>query len=105
MATIPALPRRLHGPSIWALYLLGLCPAAWYFYLGATGGLGFNPVKTFEHLLGIWALREEAASEIAQLLATERPVDEEIGRAHVRTPVTNAHIVCRLMLATKKTIT
>ncbi len=57
MALIPALPRRLHGPSIWVLYIVGFLPAAWYFYLGATGGLGFNPVKTFEHLLGIWALR------------------------------------------------
>ena len=57
MAGLPALPRRLHGPSIWALYVIGLCPAAWYFYQGATGGLGANPVKTFEHLLGIWALR------------------------------------------------
>jgi sulfoxide reductase heme-binding subunit YedZ len=36
---------------------VGLCPAAWYFYQAATGGLGFNPVKTFEHLIGIWALR------------------------------------------------
>lgn len=54
---IPALPRRLHGPSVWALYGLGLCPAAWYFYQALTGGLGFNPVKSFEHLLGIWALR------------------------------------------------
>src|SRR3546814_7727431 len=27
----------------------------------------------------------------------------EIGRAHVRTPVTNAHIVCRLLLEKKKT--
>src|SRR3546814_8452308 len=26
----------------------------------------------------------------------------EIGRAHVRTPVTNAHLVCRLLLETKK---
>src|SRR3546814_6666448 len=26
----------------------------------------------------------------------------EIGRAHVCTPVTNAHLVCRLMLAKKK---
>ncbi|MCJ8520654.1 sulfoxide reductase heme-binding subunit YedZ [Pseudorhizobium tarimense] len=57
MTVIPSLSRRLHGPSIWALYVIGLCPAAWYFYQGATGGLGVNPVKTFEHLLGIWALR------------------------------------------------
>lgn len=57
MSVIPALPRKFHGPSIWALYVIGLCPAAWYFYLGATGGLGINPVKEFEHLLGLWALR------------------------------------------------
>ncbi len=56
-AAIPALPRRYHAASIWALYAVGLCPAAWYFYQAATGGLGFNPVKEFEHLLGIWALR------------------------------------------------
>ncbi len=57
MPLIPALPRRLHGPSIWVLYVIGLCPAIWSFYLGATGGLGINPVKEFEHLLGLWALR------------------------------------------------
>src|SRR3546814_8303644 len=28
--------------------------------------------------------------------------DTEIGRAHVRTPVTNAHLVCRLLLEKKK---
>src|SRR3546814_10427437 len=27
---------------------------------------------------------------------------EQIGRAHVRTPVTNAHLVCRLLLAKTK---
>lgn len=57
MANLPALPRRYHKASVWALYVIGLCPAAWYFYLGLTGGLGFNPVKEFEHQLGIWALR------------------------------------------------
>ncbi|WP_312222696.1 protein-methionine-sulfoxide reductase heme-binding subunit MsrQ [Rhizobium rhizoryzae] len=57
MSSFPALPRRLHGPSVWALYLLGLLPAAWYVYQAMTGGLGFNPVKGLEHLLGIWALR------------------------------------------------
>lgn len=57
MATFPALPRRYHAASIWALYIVGLCPAAWYFFQAATGGLGFNPVKSFEHIIGIWALR------------------------------------------------
>ncbi len=57
MAILPALPRRYHGASIWVLYVVGLCPAVWYFYLGATDQLGANPVKAFEHALGIWALR------------------------------------------------
>jgi len=43
--------------KIRGLYALGFLPAAWAFYLGATGGLGADPVKSFEHLLGIWALR------------------------------------------------
>ncbi|APG90806.1 protein-methionine-sulfoxide reductase heme-binding subunit MsrQ [Sinorhizobium americanum] len=57
MALVPALPKRFHGPSVWALYALGLIPAAWAFYLGATGRLPGNAVKEFEHLLGLWALR------------------------------------------------
>src|SRR3546814_6292558 len=32
-------------------------------------------------------------------------VPREIGRAHVRTPVTNAHLVCRLLLEKKNTDT
>jgi sulfoxide reductase heme-binding subunit YedZ len=55
--SLPALPRRFHAASVWALYIIGLCPAAWHFYLGASGQLGPNPVKDFEHLLGIWGLR------------------------------------------------
>ncbi len=57
MARFPSLPRRLYGPSVWALYAIGLVPAAYAFYLGATGQLPGNPVKEFEQLLGIWALR------------------------------------------------
>lgn len=54
---LPALPKRYHTASIWALYGLGLLPAVWTFYLGATSQLVGNPVKIFEHLLGEWALR------------------------------------------------
>src|SRR3546814_6187830 len=32
----------------------------------------------------------------------ESTITSKIGRAHVRTPVTNAHIVCRLLLEKKK---
>src|SRR3546814_6926927 len=35
-------------------------------------------------------------------LPGSNPLSEEIGRAHVRTPVTNAHLVCRLLLEKKK---
>lgn len=54
-------PRRINKAlarvSSWWVYGLGLIPAAWYFYLGAVNDLGANPIQTFEHLLGEWALR------------------------------------------------
>lgn len=40
-----------------SIYLIGMIPAIWYFYLGAVGDLGADPVKTFEQALGLWALR------------------------------------------------
>src|SRR3546814_3722995 len=33
----------------------------------------------------------------ADIVAALRAIVPEIGRAHVRTPVTNAHLVCRLL--------
>lgn len=57
MARLPSLPKRYHSASVWALYGFGLLPAGYAFYLGATGQLPGNPVKEFEHLLGLWALR------------------------------------------------
>ncbi len=57
MTLLPALPRKYHAASIWLIYAAGLVPAAWGFWLGATGRLSGNPVKEFEHLLGLWALR------------------------------------------------
>src|SRR3546814_7110909 len=33
------------------------------------------------------------------VLAHQHRIEREIGRAHVCTPVTNAHLVCRLLLA------
>ncbi|MCQ8239637.1 protein-methionine-sulfoxide reductase heme-binding subunit MsrQ [Rhizosaccharibacter radicis] len=40
-----------------ALYVAGFVPAGWFFFLGATNHLGADPVRTFEHVLGLWALR------------------------------------------------
>src|SRR3546814_3655597 len=44
----------------------------------------------------------EASHRQAQQAPTSAPRDAQIGRAHVRTPVTNAHLVCRLLLEKKK---
>jgi methionine sulfoxide reductase heme-binding subunit len=52
-----ATGRRWTGAAIWLLYVVGLLPAAWQFYRGATGNLGADPVKTFELFLGLWAVR------------------------------------------------
>lgn len=48
---------RINDLKIWGLYVLGLIPAVWTFYLGATNQLGADPIKSFEHTLGLWALR------------------------------------------------
>src|SRR3546814_1596519 len=50
----------------------------------------------------LWVLRQQnlAIARIATpLLGPDR---QQIGRAHVLTPVTNAHLVCRLLLEKKK---
>lgn len=57
MQRLPALPRKYHAASVWLLYVVAFIPAVYGFYLGATGRLPGNPVKEFEHLLGLWALR------------------------------------------------
>jgi sulfoxide reductase heme-binding subunit YedZ len=54
---IPALPARYKPASVWALYAVGLMPGLYAFYLGIFGGLGADPVRAFEHLLGLWALK------------------------------------------------
>jgi sulfoxide reductase heme-binding subunit YedZ len=40
-----------------AIYILGLMPAVWTFYLGLTDQLGADPQNTLERTLGLWALR------------------------------------------------
>lgn len=47
---LPLIPR-------WIVYLAGLLPAIWVFYLAVTDGAGADPVRTLEHTLGLWALR------------------------------------------------
>jgi sulfoxide reductase heme-binding subunit YedZ len=40
-----------------AVYVLGMAPAVWVFYLGFTNQLGADPQKTLERFLGLWSLR------------------------------------------------
>ncbi len=47
--TINTAVRRVPG---WALYIVGAAYGAWLFYLGATGGLGVEPIEALEHRYG-----------------------------------------------------
>ncbi len=40
-----------------AIYICGMVPAAWYFYLGFSDQLGADPLNVLERGLGRWALR------------------------------------------------
>ena len=53
-------PRRLvlgQDPVRRGIYIAGMVPAVWYFYLGVNDQLGADPQNTLERLLGLWALR------------------------------------------------
>ena len=43
-------------PTI-VVYLVGVVPAIWWFWLGAVDRLGADPMRELEHALGLWALR------------------------------------------------
>jgi sulfoxide reductase heme-binding subunit YedZ len=63
-AAAAALPRWLTGadPVRRAIYIVGIMPAVWYFYLGITDQLGADPQNALERILGLWALRFLIAS-------------------------------------------
>src|SRR3974390_2717122 len=47
---LPQLPTIL-------VYLVGVVPAIWWFWLGAVDRLRADPMRELEHALGLWALR------------------------------------------------
>lgn len=53
----PKLSPNARSATIWALYIVGLAPGVFGFYQGATGQIPGDPVRIFEHMLGLWALR------------------------------------------------
>jgi methionine sulfoxide reductase heme-binding subunit len=56
MAGGQAIAERANGflrrVPVWPVYVLGALPPVWFLYLGATGGLGVEPIKELEHRLG-----------------------------------------------------
>lgn len=58
-ATSSLSDRRIAWPKIInnALYVVGMMPAVWTFYLAITGQAGADPQKVLERTLGLWALR------------------------------------------------
>jgi sulfoxide reductase heme-binding subunit YedZ len=57
--SVPPWWRFLLGsdPIRRAIYIVGMIPAGWTFYLGIVDQLGADPQKTLERTLGLWALR------------------------------------------------
>lgn len=51
------LNRMLRKIPTWFVYLVGLIPVPLFLYLGQSGGLGREPIKTLEHELGELALK------------------------------------------------
>lgn len=56
MARGAFLPATFQVPRL-AVYLVGLAPAVWLFWLGVADRLGPEPIKALEQGLGLWSLR------------------------------------------------
>jgi len=56
-AAVETVNRGIRRVPAWPLYLLGLVPAVWLFWLGTTGRLGVEPIEVLEHELGEIALQ------------------------------------------------
>ncbi|MEY8838344.1 protein-methionine-sulfoxide reductase heme-binding subunit MsrQ [Cribrihabitans sp. XS_ASV171] len=54
MQAVNATLRRV---PVWLVYLVGMLPAPWLVWLGASGGLGVEPIEALEHELGELALQ------------------------------------------------
>ena len=57
MTIAQSINGALRRVPAWPLYILGVLPGVWDFYLGLTGGLGPEPIKALEHELGRFALQ------------------------------------------------
>src|SRR3546814_5695814 len=71
----------------WGVFVAGILQLG--FQLPSLARLGLLPRPR-------WGVAHAGVRRIMKLM-----VPTQIGRAHVRTPVTNAHLVCRLLLEKK----
>ena len=53
---VDAINTAVRRVPVWVLYAAAPIPVTWIYYLGLTGGLGFDPAKRIEHELGLWSL-------------------------------------------------
>ncbi|KUP92783.1 protein-methionine-sulfoxide reductase heme-binding subunit MsrQ [Tritonibacter horizontis] len=54
---LSALNPSLRRIPVWTLWLAGLAPAVWLFWLALSGSLGVEPIKELEHRYGELALQ------------------------------------------------
>ena len=57
MDIVQTINSRLRKVPAWPRYIVGMLPAAFYFYWAVTNQLGADPLKALEFQLGIWALQ------------------------------------------------
>ena len=57
MTVSQSINGALRRVPAWPLYILGVLPGVWDFYLGLTGGLGPEPIKALEQELGRFTLQ------------------------------------------------
>lgn len=57
MSVAQAVNGALRRLPVWPVYVVGLLPPVWLFWLGLTGGLGVEPIEALEHRLGELALQ------------------------------------------------
>src|SRR3546814_3757739 len=107
VASLAFISRRLIAPNAWAI-----APALLMFAWSTLGMVA--PLRIDHHgwqlalmmvmVSGLVMRRRAAGGAVSGLalgLSLAIGIELQIGRAHVCTPVTNAHLVCRLLLENK----
>src|SRR3546814_1779339 len=84
------LPDRVPQPTIDAILALAQRTASWC------------NAQPWQVIVASGAATDRFRDALAQPAPAVPDLPFQIGRAHVRTPVTNAHLVCRLLLEKKK---